>query len=64
MKMAIETIRRSLVPTRALSQPEAMIITVVPSTKAVATQEIWSGAAEKVPCMCGSAMATTKMSRT
>jgi hypothetical protein len=45
-------------PKRALSQPVQTIIVVMPTMKAVTTQAIWSGVAEKVPCMWGKEMLT------
>ena len=64
MKQLTAMVNKRLTPTRALIQPMATIIAVLPRTKAVATQEICTGVAEKVPCMWGKAMPITTRSVT
>ncbi len=46
-------------PKRAESQPTLAIIMALPTMKPVITQATWSGVAEKLPCMWGSATPTT-----
>ena len=46
-------------PSRAVSQPTLAIIIALPTMNPVITQAIWSGVAEKAPCIWGRATPTT-----